>query len=60
MITNCFEIIKFNEVDKKYVRVFKENIIVKINLSTGELAQNGKIYWIEVTPLEWLVDLSLI
>ena len=41
--------------DKRYIRI-KQNIQPHRCLSTGEVIAPGTMVWIEVSPIEWLVD----
>ncbi len=43
--------------DKRYVRV-AGNLSSPTLLSNGDTVDRGKIYWLEVQPIEWLMDKS--
>ena len=43
---------------KKYIRVFGHPYDDDIKLSTKEQVKEGKSYWVQVQPIEWLVDES--
>lgn len=44
--------------DKKYIRVIGRDKDFPSALSNGETVQEGKPYWVEVKPVEWLKDKS--
>ena len=43
---------------KKYIRVLGRPCSIPSKLSTGEQVKEGKAYWVEVQPIEWLMDPS--
>lgn len=43
---------------KRYIRVPGRPADDEIKLSTGEQVEEGKPYWVEVQPIEWLMDKS--
>ena len=43
---------------KKYIRVLGRSVSSYSLLSTGEKVKKGKPYWVQVQPIEWLVDES--
>jgi len=43
---------------KRYIRVLGHPARWAGELSTGEAAEEGKPYWVEVQPIEWLMDKS--
>ena len=43
---------------KKYIRVFGRPYDEYSKLSTGEWVRDGKPYWVEIQPIEWLMDKS--
>lgn len=48
--------IEYEYNGKKYIRfVADENCIVSV-LSDGRTIKNGKVYWVEVEPIKWMID----
>ena len=43
---------------KRYIRVLGRPYDDDSKLSTGEQVESGKPYWVEVQPIEWLMDRS--
>ena len=43
---------------KRYIRVLGRPYDAYSKLSTGEQVEEGKPYWVEVQPIEWLMDRS--
>jgi hypothetical protein len=43
---------------KRYIRVRGRPHVRNSKLSTGEWVEKGKPYWVEVQPIEWLMDPS--
>lgn len=43
---------------KRYIRVPGRSDFRQGRVSTGELVEVGKPYWVEVQPIEWLIDRS--
>lgn len=43
---------------KRYIRVPGRPAADNTKLSTGEQVESGKPYWVEVQPIEWLMDRS--
>ena len=43
---------------KRYIRVPGRPADSNSKLSTGEQVEEGKPYWVEVQPIEWLMDIS--
>ena len=43
---------------KRYIRVLGRPADYDSKLSTGERVKKGKPYWVEVQPIEWLMDKS--
>ena len=60
---NCFKYVKIIRLTKntykgkKYVRfVGLESVDTEEELSNGEEIEAGKVYWLEVEPVDWFVD----
>ena len=56
-----FEVRIFPEYEmdgKRYIRVLGNPANEKSKLSTGEQVYNWKFYWVQVQPVEWLMDVS--
>jgi len=43
---------------KRYIRVLGRPASRKSRLSTGKWVEEGKSYWVQVQPIEWLMDRS--
>ncbi len=56
-----FKATSFSEYEmdgKRYIRVLGRQCDDDSKLSTGEQVEEGKPYWVEVQPIEWLMDRS--
>ena len=56
-----FKATSFSEYEmdgKRYIRVLGRPYDGDSKLSTGEYVEEGKPYWVEVQPIEWLMDRS--
>ncbi len=56
-----FKATSFSEYEmdgKRYIRVLGRPYDGDSKLSTGEQVEEGKPYWVEVQPIEWLMDRS--
>lgn len=56
-----FKATSFSEYEmggKRYIRVPGRPAICGIKLPTGEQVKEGKPYWVQVQPIEWLMDRS--
>ncbi len=56
-----FKATSFSEYEmdgKRYIRVLGRPYDAYSKLSTGEQVEEGKPYWVEVQPIEWLMDRS--
>lgn len=56
-----FEPIAFPEYEvdgEKFIRIVARPCHYDVRLSNGKRVQKGKIYWVRVQPIEWLLDPS--
>lgn len=47
---------EYEHKDKRYIRVEARPYDRESTLSNGEKPEKGKIYWVEVQPIEWFVE----
>jgi len=54
--TNLGEHIEYEYNGKKYIRLVGDSYCISRFLSDGRKIEEGKVYWVEVEPIKWLVD----